>query len=273
MKIRVMSDIHTEFMPLDFIKTGLNIPSTPEDKEETVLVLAGDIGMTSKSKVHRLEAFIDMMREKFHSVVMVAGNHEFYYNSIETSLATLYQLMEDRPNFHFLNNDFVCINGVEFIGGTLWTDLNGECPMTILDVKEYMNDYHVIQRKYKESPEYQEALTTDHTLEFHYRTKDFIYWRLKDSKAEKKVVVTHHLPSEQLINARWKTRFNLANHAYFSNLDHMLEMESAPDIWICGHTHDSIQTTIGKTRCVINPFGYHEHETNSQFDSNLTLEI
>ena len=37
------------------------------------------------------------------------------------------------------------LDGVTFIAGTLWTDMNKEDPSTLYGIKGYMNDYRIIE--------------------------------------------------------------------------------------------------------------------------------
>src|SRR3954453_5603227 len=79
-RIRVMSDLHLEFGPLDIVPAG-----------EDVLVVAGDIGVYTDGAVWARS----YARRHDIPVVIIAGNHEFYRNSerpaytVESTLAAL----------------------------------------------------------------------------------------------------------------------------------------------------------------------------------------
>ncbi|RII29707.1 MAG: hypothetical protein CXR30_10315 [Geobacter sp.] len=46
-------------------------------------------------------------------------------------------------------------------------------------------------------------------------------------------------------------------------------IDHGPDLWAHGHTHNSFDYTIGKTRVVVNPYGYKDVEVNPQYDRSL----
>jgi hypothetical protein len=75
----------------------------------------------------------------------------------------------------------------------------------------------------------------------------------------KTVVVTHHLPSRRLVSARFWPRDGSdgANGGFVGDCENILAYEElAPDLWIHGHTHDSIDTMLWETRIVCGPAGY-----------------
>jgi predicted phosphohydrolase len=102
MKLRILSDLHIEFA--DF---------TPPPTDADVTVLAGDIGVGM--------AALDWTHLNFPEmpVVYVLGNHEYYRHD----LALLGQMKKAAlSNVHILENDCVVLEGVRFLGATLWTD-------------------------------------------------------------------------------------------------------------------------------------------------------
>lgn len=269
MKIRLMSDLHLEFFAKrDYKKFG--IVSTDADREETVLVLAGDICTISSSMHERYEHFLQTVSKQFHSVILVPGNHEYYMNVVETVLDALRLLGTQIDNLYVMENDWVEINGIEFIGATLWTDLKKRDPLVMAYAQMDMNDYRCIQRR-TEIPEYCRPLKPDDTVNFHRRSVAFIQERLEKTTCEKTVVVTHHLPSYDLVSDFRKNNHPL-NHAYFSDLDWLIH-DYKPVYWLCGHSHDSMDVMIGETRCVLNPHGYLNYEVNKNFDINMELEL
>jgi predicted phosphodiesterase len=59
------------------------------------------------------------------------------------------------------------------------------------------------------------------------------------------------------------------NHFFYHNeiIDH------GPDLWVHGHTHNSFDYSLGKTRVVVNPYGYKDVEVNPQYDRQLVIEL
>jgi len=69
------------------------------------------------------------------------------------------------------------------------------------------------------------------------------------------VVVTHHSPSMRGASKRF---IGSPYNKYFHNeLDaFILDMKHPPTLWIHGHTHDSCDYMIGRTRVICHPRGY-----------------
>src|SRR5690606_4890251 len=92
------------------------LPPLPENPD--VLVLAGDIYIGKL-----LVPFIELVSKALpHThLVVIAGNHEFYRQYRLTTLKAYREAFVTHPHIHFLENDYVDIDGVRFIGATLWT--------------------------------------------------------------------------------------------------------------------------------------------------------
>src|ERR1700748_3240346 len=104
MKLLILSDLHLEFGPFD-------MPSIEAD----VLILTGDINLG----VAGINHFAGIARRK--SILYVAGNHEYYRHSFP-GLNDLLTEASLESGIAFLENRVVEIDGVRFVGCTLWTD-------------------------------------------------------------------------------------------------------------------------------------------------------
>lgn len=104
MKTLILSDLHLEL-------SDFKAPSGEVD----LVVLAGDI--------HKGNLGIYWARQTWPSkpIVYVAGNHEFYHQDRIKTIENL-RSAANEMNVHFLDNDDVIIDGVRFLGCTLWTD-------------------------------------------------------------------------------------------------------------------------------------------------------
>ena len=102
MKLHVLSDLHLTF-------DAFERPQTDAD----VVVLAGDIARPREAVAWAMEFA--------QPVLYVAGNHEFYGGSIEGTLAELKRLCEG-THVHLLDDSELVLEGVRFLGTTLWTD-------------------------------------------------------------------------------------------------------------------------------------------------------
>jgi calcineurin-like phosphoesterase family protein len=115
------------------------------------------------------------------------------------------------------------------------------------------------------------------------RPDDTQRWHLESVKWLKKcidapfdgatIVVTHMAPSVQSISPGFAT--DPLSAAYASRLDDLVEQV---DLWVHGHTHQSLDYRLGKARVVCNPLGYSgsfqvSRAENVDFDPNFVVEI
>jgi predicted phosphodiesterase len=50
-------------------------------------------------------------------------------------------------------------------------------------------------------------------------------------------------------------------------------IDRGPDLWVHGHTHNSFDYMLGKTRVIVNPYGYKDVEINPQYNKDLVIEL
>ena len=81
----------------------------------------------------------------------------------------------------------------------------------------------------------------------------FIKQRVSESDAKHIVVVTHHLPTLEVVAPQHKG--SLLNSAFATELGDFIA-DSRIDVWIYGHSHANIDTVIENTRIVSNQMGY-----------------
>jgi predicted phosphodiesterase len=248
MKLLILSDLHLEFSNLSFA-----------DTEADVIILAGDIA-NSDHGIHWARTVWPTKE-----IIYVAGNHEFYgYNRLEV-LARL-RIASRETGVHFLDNEEVVINGVRFLGATLWTnfklfgeDIYMDC---MLEGESNLNDFRVI----KEGERNFSALDS---INLHNASVAWLTKAIREPFDEKTVVVTHHLPSADSVVARFKK--DLLSACFASKLDHLM---GKPVLWVHGHTHDNLDYEIRSTRVVCNPRGYCRYEgDNENFDFNQNFIV
>ena len=144
MNIMIISDLHLEFGTLIIPKT--------ENEANSVLIIAGDLGLASKSYTYI--PFLSEASERFQDVIYVLGNHEFYGSSIHRAHDKIKQAIVDQggmENVHVLNNDILRIKNISFIGSTMWASYNKNDPCCMNDAQLWMNDHKKIRietRKY-----------------------------------------------------------------------------------------------------------------------------
>lgn len=256
MKIQVCSDIHLEFFK------GKNL-FVPKFLGEDVLVLAGDI-QVGLSEEHWFSNLLE-----HRDVIAICGNHEFYNNDLSYMYSGM-PLFQARVNelaevkgyihkFYYLQDQTLELGDVKFICSTLWTDFKKDNPIVKMIAARGMTDYHVIKNNGF-------RLTPDDIYAEHVRSVKFIEDELNKPTYKKKVVITHHQPSYNSVAPMYRTlRDAQFNNLYFSDLDHLVEK---CDLWCAGHTHESLDYTIGNGRVVCNPRGYI-HEVNKNFKDVL----
>jgi len=274
--LRIASDLHLEaFAQRNPDTLFLDFLPKDERDSESILVLAGDIS----SVPTQLAFFLRACLERFPHVVFVPGNHEYYRHNFDAwnrkmkdELPLLRQ--EGRGFLHFATQgiEVTDIQSVRFIFGTMWAD-GGHSLADQGQVGWYLNDFRVIHRdghgdlSYRPVP--RRFTVSDMIAEFK-SAKARIDELLKQPYDGKTVVVTHHLPSRRLVSARFwpKDGSDGANGGFVGDCESILAYDHAPDIWVHGHTHDTIDTTLWKTRVVCNPAGYRG-EWTSQFNSYM----
>lgn len=128
MKIQITSDLHTEFRPVD-------VPAVAE-----VIVAAGDLGAGE----HALP-LIDEWLAAGSQVVMVLGNHEFYGREYTEVIHQWQRCADQRPRLHLLDRGVLVLDGVRFLGATLWTDFDRSRARALRIGEQYMNDFRIIR--------------------------------------------------------------------------------------------------------------------------------
>jgi len=233
-----ISDIHAEFYrddPENLIEVLKNY-SPPGVK---YCVLAGDIGSVADIKSYRkvLEYYANL----YTYVILVAGNHEFYgsYYNFHQVIRTLEKECE-ALGIHFLHRKTVVLDGVRFIGATLWTIIDEKGVKSISD----------FQHVFRHQVDYVGAFVDD------YR---FIKGELEKQAESKQptVVVTHHLPTSKLVHPRF--HFSPANAAFHTNILDTITLYNV-QYFICGHSHETQITSYGNTKLILNPLGYRSEK-------------
>lgn len=270
MKISLVSDLHLEF-------------GYQELPGGEVLILAGDVAEArSISKHHhstkiiqdtpdefyRCSEFFKFECAKYDKVFYVMGNHEHYHNRLDKTREILESVMP--KNVTILENDYVVYKDVVFLGATLWTDCNKNDPISIQQIRHFMNDFRVIKNQYSDNV--YAKLTPEHTIGVHRKTLEYFKKVLESNSDKPAVVITHHGPSYLSIHERYKNEY-LVNGAYVSDLGNFILDHPNVKYWVHGHVHSKFHYEIGDTQVLTNPRGYVGHEDTSDFDPGLSFEI
>jgi predicted phosphodiesterase len=256
MKLLILSDLHLEF-------NHYQLPfELPDPATYDAVVLAGDIGVGIKGMEWANNLFCDILEKE---VFYILGNHEFYNHHVENVLAMAAKFAEGKEKFHYLNNNAVFKDDVVFFGGTMWTEMQlpgfRDTDFNMDVVRSRMNDFNVVFKDGK-------CLKPHHTVGWFYEYVAALktYSNMKDGR--KFVVISHHIPRNMLIAPRWQN--NILNVAFAAEVE-----THGADLWIFGHTHDSVRHDDLEMECdyICNPYGYDGYEVNKNFDPALIVEI
>lgn len=263
MKIRVASDLHTEFVPMGSTERVFEkmIPYL-DDEQNMVLILAGDIVANfndwHNSSLDVYTSWLYDLALRHKALIYVGGNHEGYFSGgLIKVLNYWHEISSTIPNFHFLENETVEIDGARFLGTTLWTALDN--PINEIVVKDVMNDFNYIK-----------GMSVAKWKYAHTQARAFLEDELAKEYDGDTVVVTHHAPSFMSVAECYAG--NPCNDAYASNLDNLIAYNDIK-LWCHGHTHVSFDYEIADTRIICNPHGYWEKEENPNYNPSLVVDL
>jgi len=245
MKIHVLSDVHLEF-------ALLKPPVTSAD----VVILAGDIGVGIEG--------IQWAKDSFDvPVIYVPGNHEYYDPML--SISEHKELMLESAmgsNVSLLDNDVVVIDGVRFVGSTMWADLKRAPSALYRCIDNIVVDYKTSGVHF----------STDYAQSLFDNNKSWLKSELIKPFDGQTVVVTHHAPSSNSLHPQYFG--NPWNPCFLSDLENL--MGENVDLWVHGHTHNNFDYVVKGTRVICNPRGYPHplgNWENSGFDPQMIVRV
>lgn len=280
MKIQLASDLHLEFADVDIKNT------TGAD----VLILSGDIlvaedlrnqpvsiaweslpdeGYGRAKRAARYHDFFQRVSSQFKHVIYVMGNHEHYRGHFDCSASYIRNTLDQLNiyNVHLLDRETKEIDGVHFIGGTMWTDCNAGDPLTLYHLETCMNDFRIIRLK---NEGFRKFLPMRTVFEF-TKTRDYFKTVIENLPEDARVVVcSHHAPSHLSIHEMYKND-KLMNGGYSTDMSEFILDRPRIKVWTHGHMHNNFDYTIGETRVVCNPHGYPGENNSFKFD--FTFEV
>ncbi len=252
MKVQYCSDLHIEFPEnKEYLK------SNPIKPVGEILILAGDIVPFIVMLNH--SDFFDYLSDNFKYTYWVPGNHEYYYFDITQKDGCINEKI--RNNVFLVNNLSVEQENLKFIFTTLWTKIN---PANQLTIQRSMSDFQVIKHK-------EELFTTFHYNQLHRESLKFLKQEFKKAGPEKKVVVSHHVPT--FLNYPEIYKGDVLNEGFGVELFDLIE-KSKINYWIFGHHHQNIDGfTIGKTKLLTNQLGYLSDNEHELFRSDAIFQV
>lgn len=262
LSIRIASDMHLDKLMAHRMTVqqmaDYFLPEDEKDKD-SVMVLAGDIS----SSPTQLLAFLGIASERFKKVVFVPGNHEYYGHVMGVWDHEMTKIIRE----HLGHKVYAAIqyprlfqiDDVSFIAGTLWADAG----FTDRDKEQVgtWTDFTWIQLDYDKH--WTPDLMRTHHLDLKQRMSKQLKFNdyAEGMQPRAKVVVSHHLPSRELVSERFlmPNGNDGSNGMFVGACDDLLQNEyTRPDVWIFGHTHDSKDQEVHGVRCVCNPMGYQQ---------------
>ena len=249
-RLYVLSDLHLERQEF-----------TPPAVDADVVVLAGDISVGTRG--------VEWAREwaDGRPMLYVVGNHELYGHSMPALIDEMRECAAG-SSIHVLENEELVIDGVRFLGCTLWSDFEFDGSerraAAMLLSERVVNDYGQIRIGSDGR-----ALAPDDTRRLHLSSRAWLQQRLAQDHPGPTVVVTHHAP---LIRSRPSSPVlrSLAG-AFASDVTSLMGGDRVA-LWIFGHTHRVADLELNGTHVVSNPRGY-PHQPVAGFDPARVIEL
>ena len=248
-KIRYLSDVHLEFMKPNTIDRFLrHIPSGSDE----ICILAGDIGNPYQPSY---DTFMKFISNHFKKTFVIPGNHE-YYQKTKTMRETdefLEHYFQPFDNISWLNNSYEIYENRCFVGTTLWSNITN--PIYEISDVHKIPDFDYVQYN-----------------RLHRKSVAFLENTLQNN--ENCIIITHHMPSNSLIDIKYKTpRMLPYNQWFYCNMDAFIETNQKKiNCWIYGHTHTPSRVMIHDIPFVCNPIGYPNENTKHDFMSTIELD-
>ena len=270
MKIQLLSDLHLEVHP--------NFRPQPAAGAD-VLVLAGDIG--SYQKGSQL-ADSDFGLERFSPrhgwptpVLFLPGNHEYDMLDFDLAHARLRDTCE-RLGMVWLEREVRLLQGVRFVGTTLWTDFDALGPAAGQPGATIGQQLVAREKAFRAANYYLrttgstragQPLLAQQVRELALECRDWLQQALAIPYAGTTVAVTHFAPSLRSADPRYGLTPGTAG--FCNAWDELL---GGADLWLHGHLHAPSDYRLGRCRVVANPMGYARKNEQLGFQPGLVID-
>ena len=281
MKIQLLSDLHLESNPHFMAR-----PAPGAD----VLVLAGDIGSYQNGSQLVTLGISDFGLARFSPlplaqggaawptpVFFIPGNHEYDGLDFDETHTRLRATCE-RLGIVWLERESVVLQGVRFVGCTLWTDFDA-----LTTERAFTGDVTLAEQLKLRDKAFRAAnfyLKKNHSLrdgaplladavrEEGLKSQAWLRQALAAPFEGNTVVVTHFAPSLRSADPRYGLTPGTAG--FCNALDDLLPQAQ---LWLHGHLHCPIDYTVAGCRVVANPLGYARKGEQAAFKPDLLIEI
>lgn len=273
MKIQLLSDLHLEANP------GYVAEPAPD---ADLLVLAGDIGSYQRRKDGSVMAEPDWGLRRFsplpqHAgwpvpVLFVPGNHEYDALDLDEAHAGLRATCE-RLGLIWLERETVLIDGLRFIGTTLWSDydaLTSAGASALERVRQRGKAFRAANfYLHKMAGQRRGALFDAAAMrELALECQAWLREALARPHDGPTVVVTHFAPTLHSADPRYGLSPGTAG--FCNALDELLPRA---DLWLHGHLHCAQDLRVNGCRIVANPLGYADKGEQAMFRPSLTVDV
>jgi predicted phosphodiesterase len=269
-KLQLMSDLHLE-------RNSAFQPQAVPGVD--LLVLAGDIGSYqagSRLGEHGPEADWGLGRfaqGAWPQVIYVPGNHE--YDGLPWPQARdALRACAERLGMLWLDREVRVIQGVRFIGCTLWADfdllVDAKGPMAA-QIKARLKAFKAANfylRKFSALGADGQPLLAESMRELALADQTWLREALQQPFEGKTVVITHFAPSGRSADPRYGATPGTAG--FCNALDDLLPLA---DLWLHGHLHCPHDYVVGRCRVVANPLGYASKGEQDGFLPGLVLDV
>ncbi len=244
LRIRIFSDLHLEDRPF-----------APAATSADLVVLAGDI--------HNGAAGIEWAKRTFSGPVLyLAGNHEYYegeFNEVRAAMSAAARGSAVR----LLDCSEIMVEGVRFLGCTLWTDYSlvadAARPKVIEAARKLIPDYLLIRNG-------ERLFAPEDAIALHGVHRAWLSAKLEEPHTGATVVITHFAPHTRSIAPAYLG--HPGNPGWVVDLEHLMGRAA---LWIHGHTHTFFDYAVRGTRVVCNPRGNPGEPTG--FRPDLTVSV
>ncbi len=285
--IQLLSDLHLESNP--------HFTARPVDGAD-LLVLAGDIGSYQPGSLLNSLAVPDFGLARFSPrpvheggagwptpVIFVPGNHEYDGLAFDEATERLRQACE-RWGLIWLDRQSVVLQGVRFVGCTLWTDFDAlshslgtnaasaadqsGALAALLTARDkafraanfYLRKNHSLQAGVPMLAEQVRELGLEH--------QQWLRQALTTPFAGPTVALTHFAPS--LLSADPRYGLTPGTAGFCNALDDLLPLAR---LWLHGHLHCPQDYVSRGCRVVANPLGYARKGEQKSFQPDLLIKL
>jgi len=279
--IQLLSDLHLESNP--------SFSARPVPGAD-LLVLAGDIGSYQQGSLLSERGIADFGLARFSPlppaqggagwptpVFFLPGNHEYDGLDFDATHARLRETCE-RLGMVWLEQESVVLQGVRFVGSTLWTDFDA-----LSAAQAQAGDITLGEQLKAREKAFRAAnfyLSKNHSFsggqpllaadvrEQGLKSQAWLRQALSQPFDGPTVAVTHFAPS--LLSADPRYGLVPGTAGFCNALDELLPLA---DVWLHGHLHCAVDYTSRGCRVVANPLGYARKGEQEGFLPELLIRL